>query len=130
MIGRNEDKAGGGRTQSEKASDNLRTTHLVGSQRISMELHEKILEANRHIGFEFEFDEESVYTRSDHYNFAKVGIPIAFFFSGFHPDYHKPSDTVDKINFVKLTDTARLVYLTVYSVANQTKRIKLDGKDK
>ena len=129
MIGRNEEKKAGGRQGAEKASDNVRTMHLVGSERLSLELHQKILAANRHIGFEFEYDEESVYTRSDHYNFARVGIPVAFLFSGFHPDYHMVTDTVEKINFVKLTDTARLVYLVVHSVANQTARLRLDGKD-
>lgn len=130
MIGRNEEKAGGGREPAEKASDNVRTMHLVGSKRLSMELHEKILDANRHIGFDFEYDEEAVYTRSDHYNFAKVGIPVAFFFSGFHPDYHKVTDTPEKINYAKLADTARLVYLTVHSVGSQVERIRLDGTDR
>lgn len=120
MVGRNEEKG------KEKPEDNVRTTHLVGSKRLSMELHEKILELNRHIGFEFEYDEEGVYTRSDHYNFAKKGIPIAFFFSGFHPDYHRPTDTVEKINFEKIANTARLVYLTAFTVADQPQRLRVD----
>ena len=131
MIGRNEEKRAGRRGRApEKPEDNINTLHLIGSKRISMDLHKKVLECNRHIGFEFEYDEESVYTRSDHYNFAKVGIPIAFFFSGFHPDYHQISDTPDKINYEKLVKVARLVYLTVHKVGNQTERIALDGTDK
>ena len=76
-----------------------------------------------------------VYRRSDHYSFAKKGIPIAFWFSGFHPDYHKPSDTVNKINFDKLASTARLVYLVAFRAADQKRRLKVDkgpfktGKD-
>ena len=121
MIGRNEEKKG------DLPEDNLRTLHLVGSKRLSSELHKTILDINQMIGFEFEYDEEGVYSRSDHYNFAKNGIPIAFFFSGFHPDYHKPSDTIDKINFKKLSDTARLVYLTAARIANQKKRLRVDN---
>lgn len=108
MVGRNEEKQG------EAASDNLNTIHLVGSKRISNELHEMILEQNKHVGFEFEYDEEGVYTRSDHYSFAAKGIPIAFLFTGFHPDYHQPSDTIDKINFDKIVNAARLFYLTAF----------------
>ena len=78
--------------------------------------------------FTFEYDEESVYTRSDHYQFARKGIPIAFFFSGFHPDYHRKSDTVEKINFEKLTNTAKLVYLTAFMVADDPERLKKDPK--
>ena len=47
-------------------------------------------------------DPESVYTRSDHYSYAAKGIPIAFFTTGLHKDYHKVSDTVDKIVFPKI----------------------------
>ena len=122
MIGRNET----GERGDEAAEDNIRTTHLVGSQRWSTELHDLILKANGQIGFTFEYDEEGVYSRSDHYNFAKHRIPIAFFFSGFHTDYHKPTDTVDKINFEKLANTAKLVYLIANEAANRDARLKVD----
>ncbi|MEE9394646.1 MAG: M20/M25/M40 family metallo-hydrolase [Planctomycetota bacterium] len=123
MIGRNEED----KSRGERARDNIDTLHLVGSKRLSMELHEFIMDCNRHLKFKFEYDEEDVYTRSDHYNFAKKGIPVAFVFSGFHPDYHKPTDTVDKINFKKLVSVARLYYLVALKVANQTKRIVVDS---
>ncbi|MCA9323361.1 MAG: M28 family peptidase, partial [Planctomycetes bacterium] len=96
MVGRNEQKRNREGEDTEKAEDNIRSTHLVGTKKLSMDLHQIVLAANEHVGFEFEFDEESVWNRSDHYNFAKKGIPIVFVFSGFHPDYHKPTDTVDK----------------------------------
>ncbi|MFT7620288.1 MAG: hypothetical protein ACI97A_003945 [Planctomycetota bacterium] len=124
MVGRNEEGKG------DRPEKNIKTTHLVGSKKLSMDLHKMIIKMNRHIGFEFEYDEEAVYTRSDHYNFAKKGIPIAFFFSGFHPDYHRPTDTVEKINFVKLANTAKLVYLTAYTAADRSKRIVKDKKKK
>ena len=91
-----------------------------------MELHEIMLEVNKHIGFKFEYDQEGVYSRSDHYNFAKKGIPITFYFSGFHKDYHQPTDEVSKINFDKIANTARLVYLAAWRVADQERRIKVD----
>ncbi len=98
--------------------ENLDTIRLVGSKRISTELDKVIQEANKCIGFKFKYDAEDVYTRSDHYNFASRGIPIAFLFDGFTPDYHQPSDTVDKIDFLKLANSAKLYYLTAYAISD------------
>jgi Zn-dependent M28 family amino/carboxypeptidase len=81
---------------------------------------------NKYVGFRFKYDAEDVYTRSDHYNFAAKGIPIAFLFDGFHPDYHQPTDTVDKIDFAKIVNAARLYYLSVMSVANRPLPLKKD----
>ncbi len=120
MVGRNE------QTQNEKAEDNVDTIHLVGSKRLSMELHQAVLDANKYVNFKFEWDEEDVYTRSDHYNFAAKGVPIAFVFSGFHPDYHQPTDTPDKINFDKIVSTARLFYATALDAANRPAKFKKD----
>lgn len=111
MIGRNEEK------QNEPASENVDTIHLVGSKRISMELHELTMKANQHIGFTFEYDEEGVYTRSDHANFAKKGIPITFIFGGFNPHYHQTTDTIEGINFNKIVSGARLNYLCAMMAA-------------
>ncbi len=122
MVGRNEEGRG------DRPEDNIKTTHLVGSKKLSTDLHKLIIKMNKHVGFKFEYDQESVYYRSDHYNFAKKGIPIAFFFSGFHPDYHKPTDTIEKINFEKLANTAKLVFLTAFSAADRSKRIVVDKK--
>ena len=112
MVGRNEEKK-----DVELPEDNVDTIHLIGSKRISTELHEITLRANDYIGFKFEYDEESVYSRSDHANFARKGVPITFLFSGFHPDYHRPTDTIDKINFQKIVSAARLNYLVLEEVA-------------
>lgn len=125
MVGRNE--SGRQTGQNDKAEDNVKTLHLVGSKKLSMELHELVLSMNKYVNFEFEYDEERVYRRSDHYNFAKKGIPISFFFSGFHDDYHRPTDTVEKINFTKIANTARLVYLTAFHAANAAQRLKVDS---
>lgn len=117
MVGRNSVGAqNGDQKRIDIESENLDTIRLVGSKRISTALDKIILTENESIGWKFKYDAEDVYTRSDHYNFAKKGIPIAFFFTGFHPDYHQPTDTIEKINFDKIANTAKLVYLTVHQL--------------
>ena len=111
MVGRNEE------SQSERAADNVDSIHLIGSQKGRTRLHELIQEANRYVGFRFEYDEESIFDRSDQYNFYAKGVPVSFLFGGFHPDYHEPTDTIDKINFQKVVSAARLNYVTAYIVA-------------
>ena len=71
-------------------------------------------------------DPNRFYYRSDHYNFAKNNIPIIFYFNGTHDDYHKPSDTVDKINFPLLGKRSRLIFYTLWELANREERIKLN----
>lgn len=129
MIGRREENHPEENPTGETADENINTLHLIGSKKLSTELHKIILAINeKNVGFEFEYDQEGVYTRSDHYNFAKKGIPISFFFTGFHMDYHKVTDTIEKIDFPKLARVAQLVYLTGYEVADRQARIVVDGK--
>ncbi|MDQ2863989.1 MAG: M28 family peptidase, partial [Bacteroidota bacterium] len=71
-------------------------------------------------------DPEQIFYRSDHYNFAKKGVPILFFFDGIHKDYHKPTDTVDKINFDLMEKRARFIFLTAWDIANRDKMLKRD----
>jgi hypothetical protein len=116
MIGRNRD-------DDPKQSN---TVYVVGSDRISTELHNINEDANQSlpqpVTLDYELndpaDPQSFYTRSDHYSYAAKGIPIIFFFTGTHPDYHQPSDTVDKILFDKLVRITRLAYETGRRVAN------------
>jgi len=68
--------------------------------------------------------QESFYTRSDHYNFARKGVPILFFFNGTHPDYHRPSDSVDKIDAEKESRIVKLVFYLGLDVANAAERPK------
>jgi Zn-dependent M28 family amino/carboxypeptidase len=125
MVGRDSYGAqNGDPKRMDKVEENRDTMRLVGSKRISQELDDIIQDTNQHIGFKFKYDGEDVYTRSDHYNFARNGIPIAFQFCGFTPDYHQPTDTVDKINFEKLTNSAKLSYLTLMRVGNMEVRLK------
>ena len=125
MVGRNEEKPN--ENPPEKAEDNINTIHLVGSKRISMELHNVVIDMNKYLNFAFEYDEEGVYERSDHANFARKGVPITFLFSGFHPDYHQPTDTIDKINWDKIVSTARLNYLVLETVGGMTEMLKHDA---
>ncbi|MFM8261815.1 MAG: M28 family metallopeptidase [Pirellula sp.] len=111
MVGRNEEKP------NEPASENVRSLHLVGSEKGDKSLHTIILEANKSINFEFEFDEEGVFGRSDQFNFFKKGTSVAFLFGGFHPDYHRTTDTPDKINYAKIASAAKLYFLVSHLAA-------------
>lgn len=71
-------------------------------------------------------DKEMIYYRSDHYNFAKNGVPIIFYFNGTHADYHKPTDTPDKINYNLLAKRAQLVFYTAWEMANRNEMLKRD----
>ena len=127
MVGRDSDGVqNGDRNRVDKKEENVDTMRLVGSKRISTELHDLILDTNQFVNFKFKYDAEDVYTRSDHYNFAVKGIPIAFLFDGFHPDYHQPTDTIEKINFDKLTNSAKLYYLVALRAANRDVAFKKD----
>ena len=117
MIGRNRDNS------PSEAS----TVYAVGADRISTELHNTLVDANasmaRPLSVNFEMndpsDGERIYYRSDHFSYASKGIPIIFFFSGLHPDYHQVTDTVEKIDFDKMARIGQLVYETGRRVANQ-----------
>jgi hypothetical protein len=128
MVGRNSDGVQNGDPRRvDVAAENEDTMRLVGSKKLSTDLDELIQSLNVHTQLRFKYDAEDVYTRSDHYNFAKNGIPVAFFFDGFHPDYHQPTDTIEKINFKKLTTTARLVFLTAFELARRPERLRMNG---
>jgi Zn-dependent M28 family amino/carboxypeptidase len=71
-------------------------------------------------------DPNRFYYRSDHYNFARKGVPIIFYFDGVHADYHRPTDTVDKINFGLMEKRVRLVFFTAWEMANRNAMMKRD----
>ena len=124
-----------GRTDPKRDSENRNYIYLIGSDRLSTELHEISEAANKattNIELDYTFNAEDdpnrFYFRSDHYNFAKNNIPVIFYFNGTHADYHKPSDTVEKIQFDLLEERARLVFYTAWEVANRKDRIVVDNK--
>lgn len=103
--------------------------YLIGSDRLSPELHALNEAANKrytHLKLDYKYnapnDPEQLYTRSDHYNFARQGIPVIFYTSGLHQDYHKATDDVDRIAFDKLEQRARLVFYTAWELANRDQR--------
>jgi len=113
-------------------SDNY--IYVIGSDKLSSELHQISEQANRAHGLmELDYkyndpnDPERIYYRSDHYNFAKHKIPIIFYFNGLHADYHRPTDDVDKINFPLAEKSARLVFFTAWEIANREKRPVVDS---
>ena len=129
MIGRSEEEArDGGRPVNvgETADDNRNVIHLVGTQKMSRGLHEICMASNDRAGFDIEFDSEGLFTRSDHANFAYEGVPIAFVFTGIHKDYHKATDTPDKIEYPKLLRVSRYIYDIGFEVANRDARPTVD----
>jgi Zn-dependent M28 family amino/carboxypeptidase len=113
--------------------DNQEFVYLVGSDKLSTELHELSEKANdtfTDLTLDYTYNDEKhpdrIYYRSDHWNFAKNGIPIIFYFDGIHEDYHKPTDTIDKIEFDLLQKRASLVYYTAWVLANRDERLVVD----
>jgi Zn-dependent M28 family amino/carboxypeptidase len=116
MVGRNRDN---------RASES-NTLYMVGSDRISTELDQIAQAANREaanpLRLDYEFndpaDPEQLYTRSDHYSYAARGIPVIFFTTGLHPDYHANTDDVSKIEFDKMSRVGEFIYETGLRLAN------------
>ena len=113
--------------------DNPDYIYLIGSDRLSTELHQISEEVNdKYINLELDYkyndkdDPNRYYYRSDHYNFAKNNIPVIFYFNGVHADYHKESDTIEKIHFPKIEKISRYIFLTAWELANRNERIKLN----
>ena len=114
-----------GRNRNDKPEE-ANTVYLVGSDRISTELHNLSEDANAKMTtpmkLDYELndpaDPETIYTRSDHYSYAAKGIPIIFYTTGLHKDYHRVTDSVEKIEFPKLARITQLVYATAVKVAN------------
>lgn len=111
--------------------------YLIGSDKLSTELHtisEAMNEKYTNINLDYKYNDENdpnrFYYRSDHYNFVKNNVPIIFYFNGTHVDYHKPTDTPDKINYELLENRARLVFHTAWEVANKETRIIADKAKK
>jgi hypothetical protein len=116
MIGRN-------RCDDPKEASSV---YLIGSDRISTELHNISEDANaamaRPLTLDYELndpaDPQALYTRSDHYSYAAKGIPVIFYHTGLHKDYHYVTDEIDKIEFDKMSRITQLVYATGQRLAN------------
>lgn len=123
-------------TEYQTKPDSTNYIYVIGSDKLSTELRQISEAANKtytklHLDYKFDDpnDTERIYYRSDHYNFAKHGIPIIFYFNGVHEDYHKASDEVSKINFPLLAKRAQLAYYTAWELANRATRPVVDKTD-
>lgn len=110
--------------------------YVIGSDRLSTDLHRINEETNaRTMKLELDYtynakdDPNRYYQRSDHYNFAERGVPAIFFFNGSHEDYHRPSDTIEKIDFETMAKIGKLVFYTSWELANRDERIRVDGQE-
>ncbi len=116
-----------------KHGDSTNYVYVVGDDKLSSDLHPISVEQNKKytkLELDYKFndpkDPERIFYRSDHFNFARRGVPIIFYFDGIHKDYHQPSDTPDKINYDILQKRAQLVFYTAWEMANRDELLKRD----
>jgi Zn-dependent M28 family amino/carboxypeptidase len=124
-----------GRTDTERLmADTLNYVYVVGDDKLSSELKpisEGVNTKYTKLVLDYKFndpkDPNRIYYRSDHFNFAAKGVPIIFYYDGMlKADYHKPSDTPDKINYPLLAKRAQLVFHTAWEMANRENLLKRD----
>lgn len=131
MIGRS--RAGGDDTPEDQVLSGPNEVYIVGSRRLSQDLGDTCDRVDRaflNLALNYKYDApddpERIYERSDHYEYAQKGIPVAFFFTGLHADYHHVTDEVDRIDFEKLRKVAQTVLATAWTLANAPDRPRLD----
>lgn len=119
----------------QKHKDDSNYIYLIGSDMLSTDLHKISEKINKeYIGLNLDYtfndvnDPNQFYYRSDHYNFAKNNIPVIFYFNGVHEDYHKPTDTPDKINYEIMAKRTKLIFATAWELANSENRPVVDKK--
>lgn len=122
-----------GRTDPKRTEGDRNYIYLIGSDKLSTDLHNISEEVNKeftNIELDYKFndvnDPNRFYYRSDHYNFAKNNIPVIFYFNGTHDDYHQHTDTPDKIEYDLLENRTRLIFHTAWELANRDERIVVD----
>ena len=125
-----------GRTDKKHMDANdKRYVYVIGSDKISTELDSLVASANTQsvrLSLDYQYNDDNdpnqFYRRSDHYNFARKGVPIVFFFTGVHEDYHRPTDTIEKIVFGNMVDIGRLAFVTGWKTANFRRMLHKHGK--
>jgi Zn-dependent M28 family amino/carboxypeptidase len=107
--------------------------YVIGSTMMSTDLgklSETVNKSYLNLQYDLRYDDPNdtnrFFFRSDHYNYARKGIPIIFFFDGVHEDYHRPGDEAQKIDYEKMEKVARTIYMTLWEVANLPVRPKVD----
>ena len=131
MIGRSKKEGDTNPRNRELTGPN--DVYLIGSTMMSTELGELVQSVNKsylNIGYDTRYDDPAdpnrFFFRSDHFNYARKGIPIIFFFDGVHEDYHQPGDSPDKIDYQKMEKITRTVYMTLWELTNRAARVKVD----
>ena len=133
MIGRS--KAPGDTVPADKDLSGPNELYVIGSKMMSTELgelSEAVNSAYLKLSFNYKYDDpkdpEQFFYRSDHINYARKGIPIIFYFTGVHADYHQPSDEVPKIDFPKYEKVTRTIYATLWEIGELKTRLTVDKK--
>lgn len=134
MIGRSKRPGDTDRRNAELSGPN--EIYVIGSRMLSTELgavSESVNNAFLKLKFDYRYDDPKdpnrFYFRSDHYNYARMNIPIIFYFDGVHEDYHQVSDEVSKIDFTKMAKVTRTIYLTLMALGDRANRPVVDGKN-
>ena len=124
-----------GRIDPTREAKNRDYIYLIGTDHDSQDLHDLSEKTNLesvNMTLDYRFNDKNdpnrFYYRSDHYNFAKNGIPVIFYFSGTHEDYHQPTDTPDKIEYDLLEMRTKLIFHTAWNIANREERLVMDEK--
>ena len=122
-----------GRIDPKHVNNEERYIYLIGTNLLSSELHEISESTNKnttklYLDYKYNYIDQSecIYYRSDHFHFVKNNIPAIFYFNGVHEDYHKPTDTADKIEYELLKDRIKFVFYTAWELANRNKSIEVD----
>ncbi len=131
MIGRSKKEGDTNPRNAELTGPN--GVYVIGSTMMSTELGEIVNSVNKsflNLTFDTKYDDPKdpnrFFYRSDHYNYARKGIPIIFFFDGVHEDYHQAGDTADKIDYEKMEKITRTIYMTLWEIAVRPARLKVD----
>ena len=131
MIGRS--RRDGDTNPANAALSGPNEIYVIGSKMMSTELGELSERVNRsylNLTFNYRYDDpndkERFFFRSDHFNYARKGIPIIFYFDGVHEDYHKPGDSPDKIDYQKMEKVTRTIFMTMWELANAAARPRVD----
>ena len=131
MIGRS--RAAGDTDGRNKDLSGPNEVYVIGSRMMSTELgalSEAVNAGYQRLSFNYRYDDphdtEHFFYRSDHYNYAKKNIPVIFYFTGVHADYHQVGDEVSKIDFAKYEKIARTIYATMWEIAEMKTRLKVD----
>jgi hypothetical protein len=131
MIGRS--KQAGDTNPLNRSLTGPNEIYVIGSKMMSTELgqlSEAVNKSYLNLSFNYLYDNPNdpnrFFFRSDHFNYARKGIPIIFYFDGEHEDYHKPGDSPDKIDYQKMERVARTIYITMLELANSRTRPRVD----